>query len=230
MLRQPLQRPVHELALHARRESTGLLVDRDDPAGVDCFLSFVGGIGVGGIREPAPDDFVLRIGHLQAAAVQLDRTEQHDLLVRLKDVAKEGLVEPDDADRSAAIANERLENLEPRPPRRADAAAENLARNRRDGSRFQAGDRLKMRAVLVAERKTIEKIFDGLEAGAPQIGRAPRPDAFQILERRGKELGQSPYCCTITARPSASSISRMRFGSANGASTLMPRGYSGERE
>ncbi len=46
----------------------------------------------------------------------------------------------------------------------------------------------KAAAVFVAERKAVQQVFDGVQAGAREIGRAPRADALQVLERRGEEV------------------------------------------
>ena len=55
----------------------------------------------------------------------------------------------------------------------------------------QRGDRLHAAAVLVAERKPVEQIFDRDEAGALEVGGLARADALQELERawRGSHLG-----------------------------------------
>jgi hypothetical protein len=38
-------------------------------------------------------------------------------------------------------------------------------------------------AVLVADRKPIQQVFDRFESDAAEIGGAPRADALQILKR-----------------------------------------------
>ena len=42
----------------------------------------------------------------------------------------------------------------------------------------------KVAAILVADRKAVQQVLDRGEADALEIGRAPRPDAFQVLKRR----------------------------------------------
>src|SRR5437899_3934311 len=81
--RQPLQRVEYDLALNLRRDAPGLLVDRYDSAGVDRLaILFI-------------EDFVLRVGELQAAvASHLDRAEQHDVLSAREDVSEKRLIEP----------------------------------------------------------------------------------------------------------------------------------------
>jgi hypothetical protein len=48
---------------------------------------------------------------------------------------------------------------------------------------LQTCDGLKMAAILIAIRKSIEKIFDRRKADALQVGCPLRPDAFQVLKR-----------------------------------------------
>ncbi len=50
------------------------------------------------------------------------------------------------------------------------------------------GNRLKVAAVLVAERKSIQQVFERGEAGAREIGGAAGTDALQELERRGERV------------------------------------------
>ena len=88
------------------------------------------------------------------------------------------------------------------PPRRPDAAADDLADDGGRLRRAQRGDGLEVAAILVANRKAVEQVFDGVETDAFEIGGAPRADAFQILQRRLKRL----YCTTI-----ASPFSRRGF-------------------
>ena len=52
----------------------------------------------------------------------------------------------------------------------------------------QRGDRLHAAAVLVAERQPVEQVFDGDEAGALEVRRLARTDAFQELERGVEEI------------------------------------------
>ena len=85
---------------------------------------------------------------------------------------------------AAAVVDQRFEDLEPGPPRRAQAAAEHAAGDRRGLARLQRRDRLKAAAIFVAERKAVEEIFDGDEAGVLEIGGAAGTDAFQELQGR----------------------------------------------
>ena len=93
------QRMVHEHALHLGRDRTGLLVDRNDAAGMQRVVVMPamdagGRLGiVGRLRE----DFVLRVLQLQPVRRQLELAEQDDALVRTEDVVEERLVEPDGA-------------------------------------------------------------------------------------------------------------------------------------
>ena len=97
-------------------------------------------------------------------------------------------------------------------------------------------DRREVAAVLVPDRKAVEQIFDGVEAGALEVGGAPGADAFEELQRRRQKRvarlfvegkGRRPLFghCTTIAWPRCTWISRMREGSANGSSRLMPAGF-----
>ena len=79
--RQARQHVVYEAALHLRRHRPGLLVDRDDAAGVDRqrLLRF------GGVRVAGIDDLVVRVHQLQARP-RFDGAEQNDVDVAAKDV------------------------------------------------------------------------------------------------------------------------------------------------
>src|SRR5262249_23134461 len=44
-------------------------------------------------------------------------------------------------------------------------------------------DRLHVAAVLVAERKPVQQVFDGIEPRALEIGGLSRADAFEKMER-----------------------------------------------
>jgi hypothetical protein len=206
--RHRLQRLVHERALHLRRELARLLVHRHDPPGVDraavervtiAFAPFVRSF------DPIPlfdafHQFVLRTLHLEPVRGELELAEQDHALVRMEDVVEEGLVEPDGAQAPRPIADEHLEDPEPRPPRRPDAAAENLAEHRRRHAGTQLRDRLEMAAVLVARREPVKEILDRRQPRAPEIRRPPRPHAFQKLERTLQRVHGSAHC-TMTAVP-----------------------------
>ena len=45
-----------------------------------------------------------------------------------------------------------------------------------------------MAAILVAQRKAIQQVFDGVQPGVREVRRPPRPDALQELERSGEEF------------------------------------------
>ena len=114
--RQPLKRIENETPLKLGRQAAGLLVDRDNPAGMN-------GLAVFGI-----DRLVLRIEELEATRrAQPHRPVEHQLKMRLQHIAQERLVEPGGADRPAGVAYERFENLEPRTPREAQAGTDDLA-------------------------------------------------------------------------------------------------------
>ena len=170
-------------------------------------------------------NLVLRALQLQAVRRQLQLAEEDDALVRLEDVVQERLVEPDGAKRPGAIAQQQLEDLEAGPSRRPDAAADDLADDGGGLAGAQRGDGLEVAAILVANRKAVEKVFDGVETDTFEIGGAPRADTFQVLQRRLKRV----YCTTI-ASPFRTRISLIRAGSSNGSSMPMPLGFSADRE
>src|SRR5262249_28073383 len=140
-------------------------------------------------------------------------------------------VQPYRAQRPAPVVDRGLEDLEPGTPRGPQAAGEDAPRDRRRLPGLERRDRLKSAAIFVAEWKPVEQIFDGREAGVLEVGRAPRPHAFEELER-GRQQGVGPLLahCTIMACPRSTWISRMRAGSANGSSRLMPAGFCSLRE
>ena len=111
-----------------------------------------------------------------------------------------------------AIAHQHLEDPEARPARRADAAADDLADDRGGDARAQRRDRLEVAAVLVADRKAVEQIFDGVQADALQVGGAARPDAFQELQRAIPEAGSHLHALDRCRPCTRSRISRMRGG------------------
>ena len=91
---QTLQRVVHEPALDLRRHAAGLLVHRHDPAGVNRLPFLV------------VQDFVLRVGELQAGAgARIHGAIEHDALTGDEHVAQKRLVEPDGAQRAALVGD-----------------------------------------------------------------------------------------------------------------------------
>ena len=99
-------------------------------------------------------DFVLRVLQLQAVRRHLELAEQDDALVRVEDVGEKRLVEPDRAQRAGRVARRALEDPEARPARRPDAAADDLADDRRRCAGLQRGNRLEAAAVFVADRES----------------------------------------------------------------------------
>jgi len=167
----------------------------------------------------------LRALQLQTVRGQLQLAEQDDALVRPEDVVQERLIEPDRADGAGAVAEQQLEDLEARPAGRADAAADDLADDRRGLAGPQLGDRLEMAAVLIADGKPVEEVFDSVKTDTLEIGGAPRADTLQVLQRRLERV----YCTTI-ASPLPTRISLIRAGSSNGSSMPIPLGFSAVRE
>src|SRR5205814_8680896 len=174
---------------------------------------------------------------------QLDPAVQPAVPAAREDVPQEWLIEPHRAQRSAAVVDRRFEDLEPGPPRRSEAARHHAPRDRCGPSRLQRSDRLQAAAIFVAEREAVQEILDRDEADALEIRGAARADPFQELQWRrengiggrignGARKGVGPLFahCTIMVCPRWTWISRMRAGSANGSSRLMPAGLSGVLE
>ena len=225
---QVRERVMDEHALHLRGDGAGLFVDRDDAAGVQ--RVFIRGrrlriTGVSIIGGVLGQNLVLRILHLKTMRRQLQLSEEDDSLVRPEDVVEEWLIEPDGPQRPGLVAHHELEDLESRPPRRTDAAADDFAEHRRRGARPQLRNGLERAAIFVADRKPVKKVFDGVQAHALEVGGAPRPNSLEILQRRLKGV----YCTTI-ASPLPTRISLMLAGSSKGSSILMPEGLSGDFE
>ena len=212
-----------------------------------CSVSSSGSAGSDGAAPRArsgrlfsAQDLVLRILQLQAVRCQFELAEEDDPLVRMEDVVQERLVEPDRAQRAGLVPHHHLEDLEPRTPRRPQAAADHFPDDRRRHARAQRGDRLERAAVLVADRKPVKQILDGGEADALEVGGAARADPLHELERGLQVESRSWHACgsarhargywTIVAVPGATRISRICAGSSNGSSMLIPSGSSAVRE
>src|SRR5262249_56218014 len=108
-------------------------------------------------------NLVLRALHLEAVRRQLELAEQDDALVRTENVVEERLVEPDRAQAARLVAQEHLEDLEARPPRRPDAAAQHLSGHRRGDAAAARRDGLEVAAILVPRGKAVEQVFDRRE-------------------------------------------------------------------
>jgi hypothetical protein len=125
--RELIERQAHESALHVRRDSTGLLVERDDAPRVDAGgTTLLGRVAVG----VAGHELVLRVHEMQSGGVELDVAEDDDLQVRLEDVGEERLVHPGAADRAAGVGEHRMEDPESAAARDGDVGAPDLAEHR----------------------------------------------------------------------------------------------------
>jgi hypothetical protein len=171
--RQPLQRVVHEPPLHLRRNRAGALVHRDDATGMNRLAVFL------------VQDLVLRVGELQAGrAAHLHGAVQDHVLASCKDVLQKRLIQPCGTQRSAAVVDRHLENLEAGAARRTQAARDDPSGDRRPLAGLQRRDRLEAAPVFVAKGKAIEQIFDREEAGVLEVGSAPRSNTLEELQRR----------------------------------------------
>ena len=124
---------------------------------------------------------------------QLELAKEDDSLVRPEDVVEKRLVEPDRSQRPRAIAHDQLEDLEARQTRRANAAAHDFSEDRGRDAWPQFGDGCEGAAVFVADRKSVEQVFDRVQAHPLEVRRPPRPDPFEELQRRLQRI----YCTTI---------------------------------
>ena len=179
------ERVMDEHALHLRGDGPGLLVDRDDAARVQRVFvrrRWLNISGVGAVAGVLRQNLVLRILHLQAMRRQLQLAEEDDALVRPEYVVEKWLIEPDGAQPAGLVAHHQLEDLESRPPRRTNAAADDLAEHRRRDARPQLRNRLERAAIFVADRKPVKKVFDGVQAHALEVGSAPRPDSLRYCK------------------------------------------------
>ena len=103
--------------------------------------------------------------------------------MRLEDVLQVRLVHPRAADGAARVRDDRMKDLEAAPARDREVRALDLAEHRRAHPRPKRRDRLHATAVFVAERKPVEKILDGDEAGAFEVRGFPRTHPFEELKR-----------------------------------------------
>ena len=106
---------------------------------------------------------------------------------------EERLVHPGAADGAAGVADDRVEDLEAAPARDREVRALDLAEHRRPHPRAKRCDRLHVAAVFVAERKPVEEILDGDEAGAFEVRGFPRTYALQKLKRGVEDVVKAQF-------------------------------------
>ena len=138
-----------------------------------------------------PDHLVLRVLHLQTVRGELELAVEDHALMRVEDVGEERLVEEHGAQRTGAVADQHLENLEAGPARGPDAGTDDLGEHRRHHARTQRGDGPERAAVLVADGESVQQVFDGGEPDALQIGGTPWSNTFQVLKRRRERVHRS---------------------------------------
>ncbi len=168
-----LQRPVHQIPLHSRREVRELAVHRDDPAGVDP------------LRVVRLEELVVRVLEDHVAAVPVERrpAEHHGPPSLDEEALEVGLVVPDRANRAALVLELGLEDREAGAARPDQAAPRDAYREGRLGAaRNEGRDPGERTPVLVAKRQDVEKVLDRLEAGLAEALRAPRADALEVPE------------------------------------------------
>ena len=93
-----------------------------------------------------------------------------------------------------------------------------------DRGRFPRGhcrDLAEPRSILVAERESREQIARGAQPDLREVGRPPRADALERLERR---LERHTHW-TMMARFDSTVIARIPPPSVNGSSRLYPAGF-----
>src|SRR5579862_8412357 len=102
------------------------------------------------------------------------------------------LVEPDEDEQPARVAQHRLQDGTAAPSRARLVDARHLADGRRLVPRHERGERTERASVLVAERQVVEDVLDRAEAEARELLRALRADAAEHLhllrERRERGL------------------------------------------
>jgi hypothetical protein len=84
------------------------------------------------------------------------------------------------------VAHQRLEDAEAGTPGAPQAARDHVAANRDGLPLAQRGNRLQAAAIFVAAGKSIEEIFDRVQAGAGKVGGFAGTDALEKLQGRGK--------------------------------------------
>lgn len=95
---------------------------------------------------------------------------------------------------------------------------------------------MKASAIFVADRKPVKKVLDRHEPDALQIRGTSWTNSLEVLKRRLKRIhsgvmskrDENYWTMVDAAFPTR--ISLIREGSSNGASMLMPDGFSGVRE
>ncbi len=189
--RQLIQRLPDDAPLHVGRHGAGLLVERHDSRGPDRL-------------EVVRHQLVLGVHEMQPRRVELHVAEDDDGQMRLEDVLQERLVHPRAADGAARVTNDRVKDPEPAPARHREVRALDLAEHGRTHPRPKGRDRLHVAAVFVAERKPIEQILDGGEAGALEVRGFPRTHALQKLKGGVENVGQgsmpNAQCVMLNAR------------------------------
>ena len=81
-----------------------------------------------------------------------------------------------------------MKDPEPPAPRGRQVCALDFSQDRGLLAGAQRGNRLHPAAILVAERQPVQEVFDGDEAGALEVRRLPRTDAFQELKRSDQDV------------------------------------------
>ena len=167
--RQTLERVEHDVPLHPGGDRARFLVHRHDPTGVHGLALFL------------VEDLVLWVRQLHRRAVQFDAAVQDNPLPAHEDVAQVRLIQPHNPQRSAAVVDDRLENLEATAPGESNAAREDPPADRGGSAGLQRANGLQAAAIFVPERKPVQEILDGDEADTFEIGRTPRPDTLEEL-------------------------------------------------
>ena len=185
--RQLVERLPHEAPLHVGRHRTGLLVERHDAAGVDPARS---------------SDTSSYSGFRKCRPLESSFTSPNTTTCSAASGCRPGT--PDSSrQRMAPLASPTTawKICETAAARRRQVRALDLAKHRGLRARPQRRDRLHPAAVFVAERKTIEQIFDGDQARALQVGGLARTDAPQVLELGCEVSPQTPSIEPLSRGP-----------------------------
>src|SRR5207247_358022 len=112
----------------------------------------------------------------------------HDQPLRLAEAPAEvrDLVEPGEEEEPVAVAQHDLEDTAAAAARARLVDAGDLAHRRRLLTDVELTERAERAPVLVAERQVVEKVLDGREAEARQLGGALRADAAHRLRGLGE--------------------------------------------
>src|SRR5262249_20765896 len=131
----------------------------------------------------------LGMDHAPAGAAERRRDlAVHEEALSLAEPAPEVryLVEPDEDEQPASVAQDRLQDGPAPPPRARLVHARDLADGGRFGAGLEGGERAERAAVLVAEREMVEDVLHGAEPETGEVGGPLLADPTHHLEGLGE--------------------------------------------